>query len=301
MTTRPITQPLLSLANDGFGAAGLCVIGVGTATPQGFVHLLTNASQDLILESTSGGDQFWLNNDSLNDLEFDSETTDNIMVLNSADGNVGLGASAPAKQLHVQGADADPLGANNVMTRIENTSGTTESRRMLELVNNGSPLLVYQDTDSGDTWALNPVGSKFVIGLSGTGQQEIQVQSDGDLVVAGTVSEGSSRAVKTAIDAVDPSAVLAKLAELPLTEWSYKKGDMTRHLGPMAEDFYRIFGLGPDAEHIAPKDLAGVAMASAKALREKVQAQQDELAAKEKKIEKLETRMERLEAAVLND
>jgi len=39
-----------------------------------------------------------------------------------------------------------------------------------------------------------------------------------------------------------------------------------RHMGPMAQDFAAVFGLGEDERHIAPLDVAGVSLAALQAL-----------------------------------
>jgi hypothetical protein len=78
----------------------------------------------------------------------------------------------------------------------------------------------------------------------------------------------SDRNLKRNVTSVDDSAILAKLAALPVSEWSYVSQDRVRHLGPMAQDFYAAFGVGEDNRHITTVDEEGVALAAIKALRE---------------------------------
>jgi hypothetical protein len=82
----------------------------------------------------------------------------------------------------------------------------------------------------------------------------------------------SDRALKEAFEPVDPRAVLAAVATLPLERWSYK-GETARHLGPMAQDFAAAFGLGEDDRHIFPLDAAGVALAALQGLHALVRTQ----------------------------
>jgi uncharacterized protein YceH (UPF0502 family) len=77
---------------------------------------------------------------------------------------------------------------------------------------------------------------------------------------------------------------------------------MTRHLGPMAQDFHAIFKIGTDEKHIAPIDEGGVAFAAIQGLNEKVEAGSRE---SDERIQKLETenqelkqRLEALEKAI---
>lgn len=219
-------------------------------------------------------------------------------------GNVGVGLNTPAKQFHIEGADSSQLGANNVMIRIANTAGSEESRRMLELVNSGSPLLVYRNTSSGETWSQNPVGGDFTITKGGTGQQEFQMNGGGNVTIQGSLTENSTRASKKGFSIVDAKTVLAKLEQLAIEEWSYRHTPDVRHVGPTAEDFHAAFALGP-SDGIAPRDLAGVALAAAKALNtqskvlservRKINALKAQNEMLEQRLSAMEKRLERLE------
>ncbi len=84
---------------------------------------------------------------------------------------------------------------------------------------------------------------------------------------SGSWSSVSDRNVKSAVAPVDDAAILAKVASLPVTEWSYTaQGTAVRHVGPMAQDFRAAFGVGEDDHHIASIDEDGVALAAIKGL-----------------------------------
>jgi chromosome segregation ATPase len=88
----------------------------------------------------------------------------------------------------------------------------------------------------------------------------------------------SDRAAKTAFEDIDDARILAKVAALPVSEWSYSaQGTGIRHLGPMAQDFRAAFGLGEDDKHITTIDEEGVALAAIKALQAEVSAKDGEL------------------------
>jgi len=72
--------------------------------------------------------------------------------------------------------------------------------------------------------------------------------------------------MKTAVTMLDDAAVLAKVAALPVSEWSYTAERRVRHVGPMAQDFYAAFRVGEDDRHITSIDEDGVALAAIKAL-----------------------------------
>jgi len=103
----------------------------------------------------------------------------------------------------------------------------------------------------------------------------------------------SDRNLKENFKPVDPQAMLARVAALPLTEWNYKAETGARHIGPMAQDFYAAFGTGPDDKHIATVDADGVALAAIQGLNQK-------LAQKETEITKLKQRLDALEKIIRN-
>ena len=91
---------------------------------------------------------------------------------------------------------------------------------------------------------------------------------------------------------VDEEQVLNKIVTMPISEWNYKAGDKSAHIGPMAQDFYAEFGLGTDNKHIATIDQGGVAFAAIKGLNQKLQKKLEE---KDSKIQSLEERLKSLE------
>jgi hypothetical protein len=195
----------------------------------------------------------------------------NLAVSDGRDGKVGIGTRQPSNALHVR---RDGGGSSVAPLKLQNPNGK----------------LRFVLASSGTGWSFdNAKGTSFDISKIGSGSAELSVFGGGDVTIGGTLTEKSSRESKAYIEAVEPSAVLARLNELKLSRWSYKDSP-GRHLGPMAGDFHNLFGLGRDAEHIAPKDLAGVAMASAKALdartRRTTQALRSDLEAKAEQINK---------------
>jgi hypothetical protein len=79
----------------------------------------------------------------------------------------------------------------------------------------------------------------------------------------------SDRHMKTAIVPLDDAVVLAEVAALPLSTWSYTSERGVRHVGPMAQDFYAAFGVGEDDRQITSIDEDGVALAAIKGLYER--------------------------------
>jgi hypothetical protein len=91
----------------------------------------------------------------------------------------------------------------------------------------------------------------------------------------------SSRDVKENFADVDGESVLRNLRRMPVSTFSYT-GDSgkTRHLGPVAEDFYAAFALGDSDKSINAQNMAGVSLAAVKALEDRtahLQQANDEL------------------------
>ena len=108
----------------------------------------------------------------------------------------------------------------------------------------------------------------------------------------GSWSSLSDEASKTAIKPASGRNVLRKLSSVPVSTWSYRaQDDSIRHIGPMAQDFYRAFGVGEDRRHIASVDADGVALAAIKGLQSKLRAERRRRHALEQLLNGLEARL----------
>jgi trimeric autotransporter adhesin len=120
--------------------------------------------------------------------------------------------------------------------------------------------------------------------------------------VFGTFNNLSHRNAKQDFTTITPAQILDKVTQLPLSEWSYKVDAATRHIGPMAQDFYATFNVGTDDKHIAPIDENGVALAAIQGLNKKVEDQAKEKDAEIQKLKEengsLASRLNELEATV---
>ena len=108
--------------------------------------------------------------------------------------------------------------------------------------------------------------------------QRMRLFHNGGLTISGSLSEGSDRNQKGNMALVSTPEILAKVSGLPIYEWSYLEGGAVRHVGPMAQDFHAAFGLGINETSLAPRDLAGVAVAGLQGLHAKVKEQEAEIA-----------------------
>jgi hypothetical protein len=131
----------------------------------------------------------------------------------------------------------------------------------------------------------------FTVGSTGTG---------GCTLAAGSTSWGcsSDRALKERIVSVNPRSVLEKVATLPISTWVMKGYDQL-HMGPMAQDFRKTFGLGRDDKTIQVTDAQGVALAAIQGLNEKlsdeVKSLRSTLAQKSREAAQLKARLDAIE------
>jgi hypothetical protein len=116
---------------------------------------------------------------------------------------------------------------------------------------------------------------------------------------SGSWSSLSDRDAKYNFSSVDGQEVLARLAQVPISTWSYQAQNPTiRHLGPVAQDFYTAFGLGESERYISTVDADGVALAAIQGLYQALQEKEAQIAAQQQRIDDLEARMGALEQAV---
>ncbi len=302
-------------------------IGLGTSTPVVEVHVQDGDTPTLRLQqdgSSGFSAQTWdvagneagffvrdLTNGSTLPFRILPGAASQSLVIDG-DNNVGIGAgTSPDASLHVARTD----GTANL--RIEETNETTADRTLINLVNNGAPTIRYTNSDSGDEWkaGMNSFGGdSFVITRLGTGGLEFEIDANGqveigpgnttvftltptgDLTISGTLTDASSRDLKENFVETDGS-ILNAVMELPIYFYNYIKDDESvRHVGPTAEDFAAIFNVGADNEHIAPRDLAGVAVAAVQELNEIVKAKDAEINAMQIELGEQEARIKELEA-----
>src|SRR5260221_14418523 len=129
----------------------------------------------------------------------------------------------------------------------------------------------------------------------GTLEELTQSLSSGGLGLALQISQPSDRNVKREFAPVDTSNILNRVAQLTITTWSYKAEDQSvRHIGPMAQDFAEMFGVGQDDKHINMVDANGIALAAIQALYEKVNERDIQIAELRAEVDALKGQNQRL-------
>ena len=167
---------------------------------------------------------------------------------------------------------------------------SSESFNNLRLTANGASPNSSADVTFTDAGADGELRYNIVDGDG----PEMRLAANGNLTITGSLSQGSSRARKTAITPVDHADILQKVTALPVANWSWKDAETVRHIGPFAEDFHRIFNTGDSAHTSATLDASGVALAAIQALAHRTEALQDRTARLEAENAELRTRLEAL-------
>jgi len=152
----------------------------------------------------------------------------------------------------------------------------------------------------------------LAVGAINTAPTTIMLQvTTAGVCVNGAVANCSDRNVKQDFAPVSSSQILEKVLQLPVSAWSYKIDAATRHIGPMAQDFYSTFNVGADDKHITTIDEGGVALAAIQGLNEKVEVGSEKSKSEIQKLEadnaelkqrneSLEKRLNALEQIVIN-
>ncbi len=271
-------------------------LGLGTSTPAQELHML-GTSPTLRLDQPAGAGitaQRWdlgVNTVGRFQLHDISNSSTPINLYSGApsyslsidpDGNVGLGIQDPLTALHLVRDGALQL-------RMQNTN--INSYWALEVSNGDVFSIVRQQ--QGSSLQLRADGT---VRLGPNGTEKFLLQPDGDLEIAGTLTQNSDVHSKTGFAAVDPQNILEQVAALPITTWTFKNdAQQTRHMGPMAQDFHATFELGERPDRLAPVDVDGVTLAAIQALYQQLQEQRAELDALSAENALLRTRLDQLE------
>jgi hypothetical protein len=205
----------------------------------------------------------------------------------AANGNVGVGTSAPLQPLHVRRTD----GSTKLL--IEEASATTAARTVASLVNNGDVTVSYESTAAPlISWETTAGQGGFRVNVAGAATPQMTLAANGNLNITGALTQASSVTLKENMTAVSGEQLLQAIKRLPIYTWNYLSSSKDeKHLGPTAEDFHRTFSLGNNPKAIAPGDMAGVALGAIQALSAALSEKDRELAA-------LRERMSALEALV---
>ncbi|MBI2599450.1 MerR family DNA-binding transcriptional regulator, partial [Candidatus Daviesbacteria bacterium] len=160
-------------------------------------------------------------------------------------GNLGIGFSSPQSLLHLR-----QTGAADAF-KVEDEANDTLT-----------PFVINMD---GNVGIANSAPSfPLQVGTDGT-------NGNGAYLSAGGAWEnGSSFEFKENFTQLNTLDILSKINELNISSWNYKLEQGVSHIGPIAEQFYSVFGVGNDNKHISTIDPAGIALVGIQALSEQM-------------------------------
>lgn len=299
-------------------------VGLGTSTPVVEVHVVDGDSPTLRLEqdgSSGFTPQTWdvagneanffvrdATNGSKLPFKIKPSAPNNALVI-SANGNIGVGDDTPDAKLDIESGDL--LIGNGKLSVIDSTSTNLSTSTALfqntnagknavlvELANLGNSYLKMTNTEASPTVGYWLVGARQDGTFSLTnniGGQVFIVDPTGNLTTKGTVTANnvlltSDVNKKENFQSINGTEILSAISKLAISKWNYKSQNTSeQHIGPMAQDFYQLFGLGGDDDkHISAIDSAGVSLAA-------IQALYDLNLKKDQQIEELSTRIADLE------
>jgi trimeric autotransporter adhesin len=232
---------------------------------------------------------------------FNGTTVSNLVAITTS-GNVGIGTNTPSQLLHLSVTSGHGEG-------MQIDSGVAGDAPAIYLNHNGNLGRKFRIASYGDNVSAGSLRIRdetaglYRVVMDANGFVGIATNTPSALLqVSNATCNGSTwinasdRNLKENFAEVDPLTILDKVAALPLTEWNYKQETASRHIGPMAQDFYAAFNVGDDDKHIATVDESGVALAAIKGLNEKMESENAALRAEngdlKKRLEKLERLME---------
>jgi hypothetical protein len=164
---------------------------------------------------------------------------------------------------------------------------TGSNKLYIDNSNSSSPLIYGDFTDNSEVLVLNGnVGIKItpshLIHLSGG------AYSDGSIW-----TNSSDRNLKENFEAVDGKKLLSLIDELPVMKWNYLADNPEiKHIGPVAQDFYSLFGLGNNNTSISTVDPAGVALVAIKELSRQNMSMMEQIESQSQENQQLKSELQ---------
>jgi len=117
------------------------------------------------------------------------------------------------------------------------------------------------------------------------------VRINGTFEVTAGLSNPSSQTLKEDFVAQDAYEILNKLTSLEIAKWNYKERPNEKHIGPVAEEFYALFGLGSGDKTISTIDADGVMMLAIQALKDENEQLKSQLVSQGDQLSKQEEQL----------
>ena len=253
-------------------------VGLGTNTPGG------TQSSKLTIADAEPGITFFAGNGSQQWDFFGESTGAGIFDVTANTTPFGIAAGADSWSLLIDSAGQVGFGTQNPAAKVHAVIDDSNYLQPLVLENvNAINFSGFRLKIAPNSWIdFNNSGGTFRINADQVPGSEFEVRSNGNATLSGVLTQNSDVNAKQDIVAVDQRNVLAKVMQLHVSEWSYKDAPASRHIGPMAQDFYKSFGLGDTATGITSIDTGGVALAAIQGVKKE----------KDREIESLKTQLQ---------
>jgi len=173
-------------------------VGLGTATPVEDLHFQSGDTPTLRLEqdgSSSFTPQTWdIGGNEANFFLRDTTAGSNVYPFRvrpgaptssidvAGSGNVGLGTASPSAALHLFRSNGSAKGL------IQEASGTSSNRVLLELRNNGGVGMDFNNIGSGVVWTTRNIAGNFQIRENSDSTNEFVLDASGNLTLSGTIT-----------------------------------------------------------------------------------------------------------------
>lgn len=196
--------------------------------------------------------------------------------------DVTTDANRQVSQLVAQTRGAQAANELNLPIQMSglNLQQQTLQNQLAQQAFNNRLLLTGETTGLGLGIADRTISpAQYQLGLKGINAQvdaaNAAKPSTFDRLLGGGIALGSAALisdenVKHDVSEVDTTNILQKFKELRIDTWRYNEEQglgTDKHIGPMAQEFQRVFGVG-DGKTINPVDVCGVLLAAQKAMIE---------------------------------
>ncbi len=113
----------------------------------------------------------------------------NSLTIEGSTGDIGMGTQSPTAPLHIQGSDGQ------TQALIEETSGTSAERQMINVKNNGGAQIQFEDSSTGTQWQFGSRSNNndFEVTKAGSGGVELLIDATTfDMTIRGAMFTGGT-------------------------------------------------------------------------------------------------------------